>query len=482
MKRIGKYIVRGLLGRGGMSKVYKVEIPHIGKIVALKLLDPHPLVTRLIGARKIRDLFLSEAVKLARLNHPNIVAIRDFDEADGSVFYIMDYFFSNLGQWIGETQHTEAPSRTIRLDRAIDLTRQVLAGLACLHHHGLVHRDIKPFNLLLDDQNVVKICDFGLSKLRGERVDAPPHLKVGSPWYAAPEQENDPDSADARADLYAVGVTLYRMLTGKLPADPPQPPAAINPDLDASWDQFILRAIARNPAWRYADARQMSDALHTLERDWIARQATVCRLTDAEPVSTPAPCAQTFALRSAPIKIDSARARNEFGIDDLWRPSAYIRNRFSTLPDGTVHDASCGVIWQQSGSPYPLSWREALEYVAGLNRVRLASYDRWRLPTTPELMSLLTPTPRGRDFCIEPIFDLRQKTLWSSDRRSFTAAWFVNIEMGFVGAQDFSAGFYARAVCSFITPCPGRPSPCPAAGLSGSTPESPTGPGSPKPS
>jgi len=136
MKRIGKYIVRGLLGRGGMSKVYKVEIPHIGKIVALKLLDPHPLVTRLIGARKIRDLFLSEAVKLARLNHPNIVAIRDFDEADGSVFYIMDYFFSNLGQWIGETQHTEAPSRTIRLDRAIDLTRQVLAGLACLHHHG----------------------------------------------------------------------------------------------------------------------------------------------------------------------------------------------------------------------------------------------------------------------------------------------------------------------------------------------------------
>jgi len=112
------------------------------------------------------------------------------------------------------------------------------------------------------------------------------------------------------------------------------------------------------------------------------------------------------------------------------------------------------------GLPYPLSWREARAYVAGLNRVRLAAHDRWRLPTTPELMSLLTPTPRGRDFCIEPIFDLQQKTLWSSDRRSFTAAWFVNIEMGFVGAQDFSAGFYARAVCSFITPCPGRPSPC----------------------
>jgi serine/threonine-protein kinase len=105
MKRIGKYIVRGLLGRGGMSKVYKVEIPQVGKIVALKHLDPHPVITRLLGEDKIRELFLSEAVKLARLNHPNIVAIRDFDEADGRPFYLMDYFFSNLGLLIGETLH-----------------------------------------------------------------------------------------------------------------------------------------------------------------------------------------------------------------------------------------------------------------------------------------------------------------------------------------------------------------------------------------
>jgi len=93
MKHIGKYIVRGLLGHGGMSKVYKVEVPRIGKIVALKLLDPHPVITRLLGEDAVRDLFLSEAVKMARLNHPNIVAIRDFDEAEGRPFYTMDYFF-----------------------------------------------------------------------------------------------------------------------------------------------------------------------------------------------------------------------------------------------------------------------------------------------------------------------------------------------------------------------------------------------------
>jgi serine/threonine-protein kinase len=481
VKRIGKYIVRGLLGRGGMSKIYQVEIPRIGKIVALKLLDPDPLVTRLMGPHQIRDLFLSEAVKLARLNHPNIVAIRDFEEADGCVFYIMDYFFSSIGQLIGEPRRTEEPSRTIRLDRAIDLTRQVLAGLACLHHHGLVHRDIKPFNLLLDDQNGVKICDFGLSKQRGERIDAPPHLKVGSPGYAAPEQEIDPENADARADLYAVGVTLYRMLTGMLPSDPPQPPAALNTDLDASWNRFILRALSRDPAGRFSDAQQMAEALTALERDWTARQARVCSLPDALPDPAP-PRAQPAALRSAPLKIDSARARKEFGVNELGRPLVYARNRFATLPDGTVHDASCGLTWQQSGSPYPLSWREAHEYVAGLNRERLAAHDRWRLPTISELMTVLTPPPRGRGFCIEPVFDLRQKALWSSDRRSFTAAWFVNIEMGFVGALDFSAGCYARAVCRRITPGPGGPGPCPAAGPSGSAPESPTGPGSPGPS
>jgi serine/threonine-protein kinase len=393
----------------------------------------------------------------------------------------MDYFFSSLGHLIGETRQTENPSRMIRLDRAMDLTCQILDGLACLHHHGIVHRDIKPFNLLLDDQNVVKICDFGLSKLRGETLDAPSHLKVGSPWYAAPEQVDAADSADVRADLFAVGVTLYRMLTGKLPADPPRAPSEFNPDLDASWNRFLLRAIARDPAMRFADARQMSIALHALERAWRSRRDQACRLTGADPISPPPPLSPSPALRSFPMKLDAVRARAEFGVDDLWRPAAYVPKRFAVLPDDTIRDPSSGLIWQQSGSPYPLSWRQAHAHVDELNRLRWASRDRWRLPTVPELMTLLTPPPRGLAFCIEPVFDHRQKTLWSSDRRSFTAAWFVNIEMGFVGRQDFSGGCYVRAVCS-ITPSHGRPIPCPAAGLSGSSPESPAEPGFREPS
>jgi serine/threonine protein kinase len=449
MKRIGKYIVRGLLGRGGMSKVYKVEIPRIGKIVALKLLDPHPVITRVLGEEKIRELFFSEAVKLARLNHPNIVAIRDFDEADGRPFYLMDYFFSNLGLLIGETRCAEAHTRTIRMDRAIDLIRQTLEGLACLHHHGFVHRDIKPYNLMLDDQNTVKICDFGLSTMRGERVAMPQHLKVGSPGYAAPEQEQDPDSADSRADLYAVGVTLYRMLIGSLPADPPLAPGSLNPDLDEAWNEFILRGIARDPERRFASAVDMLRSLDALDREWQARRDRTCLLASAVPPAvSPAP-PRPASLRQVPVKINPAQAKAEFGVDALWRPSTFVQNRFTMPAQETVHDTATGLVWQKSGSPYPVSWQESHAYVAGLNRSAFGGRRCWRLPSTPELMSLLTPIPHGADFCIEPVFDYRQKTLWSADRRSFTAAWWVSIDMGFVAWQDFSAGCYVRAVCSY---------------------------------
>jgi serine/threonine-protein kinase len=446
MKRLGKYIVRGLLGRGGMSKVFKVEIPPIGKIVALKLLEPHPVLVDLLGAARIRDLFLSEATTLARLQHPHIVSIRDFDEADGKPFYIMDYFFSNLGLLLGESRRTEEPSRTVRLDRAIDLVRQTLSGLACLHHHGIIHRDIKPFNLLLNEQGVVQICDFGLSRLRGETLSTPPHLKVGSPWYAAPEQEADPDRADARADLYSVGVTFYRMLTGTLPAPKPLPPSACNPDLDTAWDAFLQRALSRDPRERFPSAVAMGESLEQLGRAWQDQRARICRLAPPPEVARPG-VQNPLPLRRDARKIDPRRARVDFVTDALWRPAAFVQNELHSPAPGLLRDDATGLTWQQSGSPYPLTWPEAKDYAAALNRRRFAGRTGWRLPTAPELMSLLSRTPHREDFCVEALFDPLQATLWSADRRSYTAAWFVNVEMGFVAGQDFSARCYARVVC-----------------------------------
>ena len=302
MKTIGKYKIRGLLGRGGMGKVYKVELPVIGKIAALKLLSPNPHLVHLMGENAIRNLFISEAIKY---------------------------------------------------------TRQILLGLACLHHFGIVHRDIKPFNILVTDIDTIKICDFGLSKLRGEDFKGPENLKVGSPWYAAPEQEANPDKVDRRADIYSVGIMLYRMLTGELPAETYEKPSKINADLDPTWDAFIAKAIATEHQNRFGDANQMVKQLDRLDNAWKEKKENICNIVPESTDAKKLPC-HSIKLRNHTVKVN----------------------------------------------------------------------------------------PRhGEDFCMEPVFDTRQKWLWSCDRRSYMAAWYVNADMGFVSWQDFSAYYYVRGVC-----------------------------------
>jgi serine/threonine-protein kinase len=232
MKKIGKYEICGLLGKGGMGRVYKVRIPLIGKVVALKLLWPHPVLMHLMGEEKVKSDFVTEAETMASLRHPHIVSVWDFHDSDELTFFVMEYYCNNLGLMMGETYRVEEPSRPLSVDKAIHYSRQVLRGLSRLHEAKIIHRDIKPYNMLITDEDTIKISDFGLSKLRGESFRGPSNLKVGSPYYAAPEQEEDPDQVDARADIYPVGVMLYRMLTGSLPIEPSKKLSQCNPDLD----------------------------------------------------------------------------------------------------------------------------------------------------------------------------------------------------------------------------------------------------------
>ena len=133
MKKISKYKIRGFLGKGGMGKVYKIEYPVTGKVAALKHLDPNPLLVDLIGMEKIENLFTSEAVTMAKLRHPNIVEIWDYDRFEGKLYYIMDFYCNNLGTMIGESYVTERNSRVISIDKAFHYTGQTLSGLSCLH-------------------------------------------------------------------------------------------------------------------------------------------------------------------------------------------------------------------------------------------------------------------------------------------------------------------------------------------------------------
>jgi serine/threonine protein kinase len=449
MKRIGKYEIRGLLGRGGMSKVFKVAIPVVQKILALKILDPDPLLVQLVGIEKLRELFLSEARKMAGLRHPNIVDIWDFDEADGRPFYTMDYYFNSLGTIIGESRHPDEPTRIIPLDKAIAFTRQTLLGLARLHHADIIHRDIKPFNLLLTDQECIRICDFGLSKLRGETFPGPPHLKVGSAWYASPEQEQDAEHVDVRADLYSTGIILYRMLTGNLPSSGSMLPSRVNPDLDESWDEFIVRSVEAEPSRRFASADAMLAGLERLDCAWQQRKERICALSQPQPRHQET---RRRHPRHHPVKTDPRHGKAVFGLDELWRPLEYRQSEFRAETAELIADAATGLTWQRSGSVYHLTWREAHRYIAHLNTRQFAGLRQWRLPTVDELISLLREVPHGADLCIAPIFELKQRSLWSADRRSFTAAWFVNVELGFVGGQDCSAYHYVRAVCHSQSP------------------------------
>ena len=189
---------------------------------------------------------------------------------------------------------------------------------------------------------------------------------------------------------------------------------------------------------------EMLKELQRLEDAWQERKDSFCLIAD-RPVSKnkdPRP----VRLRTTPLKIAPAEAGKAFRVDDLWRPDGYVQNDFNTDTSGLVLDAATGLAWQQAGSEYPLTWHQAAAYVESLNQQQYTGHRHWRLPTVDELMSLLTETPHGEDFCIAPVFDPCQRALWSCDRRSFTAAWYVSVDMGFVSWQDFSAYYYVRAV------------------------------------
>jgi serine/threonine-protein kinase len=450
--RIGRYEIRGLLGRGGMGAVYKAAMPVTGRIVALKVLKPAEIMEDLVGEEALWEMFFKEASAMASIHHPNIAAVLDVGGGDGGSVpphFTMEYFCGNLGALMGETYEVERESRRLGVETSLSMARGMIGGLDRLHYEGLVHRDVKPFNVMLaEDQGgpgTVKLIDFGLSKLRGERTPHPKGMVVGSPYYAAPEQEADPESADERSDLYSVGVTLYRMLTGRLPDDKGAAPIReVHADLDQSWDDFFASALARDPADRFPDGAAMLAALDELETRWRERLDAVCAAPDLLAGSESiGPCPPP---RSGPLKVGLRQGREAFGLDELWRPECYAHGEFADQGDGTVLERTRGLVWERYGSRYPLTWERANAHVARLNKNAYGGRIDWRLPTVAELTTLFTGRTEPGEFCQEPAFDPQKARLWSADRKAFTAAWYVDAELGFVWWQDLTCRFFARAV------------------------------------
>src|SRR5262245_16683306 len=242
-----------LLGKGGMGVVYKARQPTLDRMVALKILPQ-----KMALDPDFQNRFIREAKALGSLNHPNIVAVYDFGAEGGLFFFAMEFVDgTNLRQIIRD--------RKLSPEQALKIVPQLCDALDYAHAEGVVHRDIKPENILLDRKGRVKIADFGLAKLVGADVAAAGMLTVtnmvmGTPHYMAPEQVENLKGVDHRADIYAIGVVFYEMLTGELPIGRFELPSK-KVQIDVRLDDVVLKALEKSPERRYQNASDIKDAV-----------------------------------------------------------------------------------------------------------------------------------------------------------------------------------------------------------------------------
>ena len=262
-----------LLGAGGMGAVYQARQPALDRFVALKVLPADA-----DGGANFTERFNREARALARLNHPNIVTVHEFGQAGGLNYFLMEFVDgANLRQ-------LEQAGR-LSPREALQIIPQICDALQYAHDEGVVHRDIKPENVLVDRKGRVKIADFGLAKILGHEPEAA-RLTVegqvmGTPHYMAPEQVERPLTVDHRADIYALGVVFYEMLTGDLPLGKFAPPSR-KVSVDVRLDEIVLRALENDPARRYQQASEVKQRVATVVETPAAAAAPAVAEAEAD--------------------------------------------------------------------------------------------------------------------------------------------------------------------------------------------------------
>jgi serine/threonine-protein kinase len=273
--RIGAYDIIEPLGRGGMAEVYRGRHISLDRDVAIKVL-PRTLAEQ----EDFRTRFEREAQAVASLQHPNIVQVYDFGEADGAYYMVMEIIKGpDLGAYL--SQHGKLPLAEAQL-----LVDGIASALDYAHAQGLVHRDVKPSNIMLKPVTVTGsgassvqqqpvLTDFGIVKIRGAGTRLTNTGMVGTFDYIAPEQIRDSKDVDGRADIYSLGVLTYQLLTGRTPFSasnpaalllahlnqPPPDPRHVQPDVPAGTAQALLQALHKDPAARFAAAGDFARAL-----------------------------------------------------------------------------------------------------------------------------------------------------------------------------------------------------------------------------
>ncbi len=265
---ISHYKILENLGSGGMGVVYKAEDTKLKRLVALKFLPPE-----LTRDEEAKERFIYEAQAAAALDHPNICDIHEIGETeDGQLFIVMAYYE-------GETLKEQIASGKLQVTEVIDIAIQVAQGLAKAHEHGITHRDIKPANIMVTNDVVAKILDFGLAKLAGQAQLTQIGTRLGTAAYMSPEQTYSED-VDHRADIWSLGVMLYEMLTGQMPFkgeyeqaviysilnEEPEPPRRLRSEAPMELERIILKALAKKPAQRYQQVDELLVDLRALRQ------------------------------------------------------------------------------------------------------------------------------------------------------------------------------------------------------------------------
>jgi len=286
----GRYLVQHRIGSGGMADVYCAEDQQLGRRIALKVLH-----ARFAEDPDFVERFRREASAAAGLSHPNIVQVYDRGEWDGTYYIAMEFL---EGRSLKQLVRDEGP-----LDpaRAVDITIGVLKAARSAHRRGVVHRDIKPHNVIVDGEDRPRVTDFGIARAGASDMTETGSI-LGTAQYLSPEQAQG-HAVDERSDLYAIGVLLYELLTGRVPfeaesavtialrhvSEPPMPPSAIRPDVPPALEAVVLRALAKDPAERFQSA------------DEFLRELEKLRGVAAIPVEPGGPPAGTHATGGYPL-------------------------------------------------------------------------------------------------------------------------------------------------------------------------------------
>jgi serine/threonine protein kinase/beta-lactam-binding protein with PASTA domain len=308
----GRYRILNRLGSGGMAEVWCAQDTQLGRKVALKILQP-----RFAQDQEFVERFRREASAAAGLQHPNVVNVFDRGEFDGTYYIAMEYVAgASLRDLINEGMSVEA---------AVGVTRQILAAAKFAHSHGVIHRDFKPGNVLVDREGRATVTDFGIAKAGVSEITQTGSV-MGTAQYLSPEQAQGL-AVTAASDLYSIGVILYEALTGRVPfeadsavavalkqvSEVPRPPSELNPAVPTALDAVVLKAMSKDPANRFQSADEFDAALTEAERNPSVPPVETASFTPV-PVATP----ETAEPSAAPPPPAPPREDEEEGKRRRW--------------------------------------------------------------------------------------------------------------------------------------------------------------------